>query len=367
MSKSLIYILSDESCDIAVLSLQLKQEDFEVRIFFHVQGLMAAIADRLPTILLLIDPNMDSEALSILQKMNLDPHSEIFTIRLIPGDDQSSINHLFAPYSLGKIIKDSELKSRQLSFYTSSTMPLLRQKYSSEKPDFIVKPFDAVDNNTASHLVTSEQLIDIVQEMDEYERRLRNAFYCTRLELLQRQSSRSRTLENLLPTALTVAKKIIKEETLKAEKQLDFNLMIEESLCFINDHHFERLLEELVKNAVQFAHPHGRIEVTWFLGGLDAKLIVYNSGQGMPPEKLEELRKSFAEEFPVRYNAQWGLRIVSKIASLYNASIDISSQCAEYFAIEVTFPNVTANHPSVRKSATTGIPFVNASEMQTSE
>lgn len=357
MPKSLIYILSDASCDVSVFALQFNQESFQVKSFVQLHELVAAVIDQSPKALFLLDPKPDSQDLSSLGELPLSKLSEFLILKLSPGDDQSSMSYLFAPYILTKLL-DTEVKERQLSFYTWSTMPLLRSKYPIEKPH-LMTDIRTTEGFLLPDLTNlqNEALIDITQQMDEYERRLRNAFYCTRLELLQRQSTRSRTLENLLPTCLNVTKKILQEETLKATKQLDFNLIIEDELCFINDHHFERLLQELMNNAVHFAHPYGRIELAWFLSGFDAHFIIYNSGQGMTPECLENLRKTFTEDFPVRYNAQWGFKIVSKIASLYNASIEISSEPQEYFAIEIIFPNVTINHPSVRKSVTTGIPL----------
>lgn len=366
MSKTSIYLLCDPTTDVSAFCSHFTEEWVSIEKFVNWHEMMALASEAPPAVLVILDAKIEAGDLSLLKnRWEQVCDKKVAIWRFLPGDDDASIDRFFSPCVVEKIFStaNSSQEFRQLLFYVWEKVPLLEEELNTNaaggRGAFEGSTFAMEEKQS---IIERQAFGDITAQMDEYERRLRNAFYCTRLELLQRQSSRSRTLENLLPTCLSTVKSVIKNETFTHQKPIDVSLILEEGLCFINDHHFERLLQELLKNAVHFANINGRIEIGWFVEGLDAKLVVYNSGNGVNSAELEELKKSFREEFPVRYNAQWGLKIVAKIARLYNATIDISSESGEYFALEIAFPNVTAQNASVRRSAVTGIPCSHSSE-----
>jgi hypothetical protein len=353
MKKTIIHILHHPKNDFEGIKMQFDPLCYECIGFTQLNELYAFALESAPALVLVWPNAVDPEDASRAEK-----YWEQFVERGIPVWHIGMGGFASTPYSG---VQRSHLWEEMLE--KSGSMAPMNRYFSV----YEWQHGGGVDGKEPNALHQKEERVSfekqafsaMANEMDEYERRLRNAFYCTRLELLRRQSSRSRILENLLPTSLNSIRRIVEQEAMKGNPH-SVHFFFEEGLYLINDHHLERLIQELLENAFRFSDPNSRIEVGWVMEGHSAILTIYNTGQGIDAESLEKLNLKINEQFPVRYNDQWGLRIAVKIAQLYQASVSIISEPNYFFSISMTFPNVTVHDHKVRHAAVTGAPFPQA-------
>ena len=193
----------------------------------------------------------------------------------------------------------------------------------------------------------------VVQDIEAHQKRLKNDFYCKRLDLLRRQSSRSRTFENLMPSLIGTANRIAEIYNRKE----DLSISAEDGLYLMNDHHFERLVEELVDNAFKYSKNGDSVEVAWYVQDGGAFLVVRNESAGTITADLIKLQLAIRENTPASHYDKWGLRIAGKIAQLYGGNIAIGSSHPHEWSIKIFFPDIAETDFERCKAAVTGTPF----------
>jgi signal transduction histidine kinase len=104
----------------------------------------------------------------------------------------------------------------------------------------------------------------------------------------------------------------------------------------------ERLVANLVDNAVRYNVPSGRLEVTTATGAGSAVLRVTNSGPVVPPAQVDRIFQPFRRLGADRTHSEdsWGLglSIVRAIASAHDAVVTARADPAGGLDIEVNFP-----------------------------
>jgi signal transduction histidine kinase len=105
----------------------------------------------------------------------------------------------------------------------------------------------------------------------------------------------------------------------------------------------ERLIANLVDNAVRHNVDGGRVEVSTRQQGARALLIVENTGQLIAPEEIETMFEPFRRLGPARTGTDQGqhglgLSIVRAIADAHGAEIDARPRPGGGFSITVAFP-----------------------------
>lgn len=103
---------------------------------------------------------------------------------------------------------------------------------------------------------------------------------------------------------------------------------------------YERVLLNLVDNAVKYGKEGGHVIVTVKREGNGAALVVRDDGVGMSEEALEHAFDRFYREDPSRSGKPGlglGLSLVREIVRLFGAKIGIASAAGEGTAVTVTF------------------------------
>jgi signal transduction histidine kinase len=105
----------------------------------------------------------------------------------------------------------------------------------------------------------------------------------------------------------------------------------------------ERLIANLVDNAVRHNVDGGRVEISTRQQGDRALLIVENTGQLIAPDEIETMFEPFRRLGPARTGTDQGqhglgLSIVRAIADAHGAEIDAHPRLAGGFSITVAFP-----------------------------
>ena len=107
----------------------------------------------------------------------------------------------------------------------------------------------------------------------------------------------------------------------------------------------ERLVGNLVDNALRHNMPHGRVEVTTRTVDGHAVLTVANTGPVVPPDAVEQLFQPFQRLGTARTGSGeglgLGLSIVQAIATAHDATIVTSARPEGGLVVRVDFPAMT--------------------------
>ncbi len=113
-------------------------------------------------------------------------------------------------------------------------------------------------------------------------------------------------------------------------------------------HHLSRLFSNLLANAVRHTPPEGRITVTLEPKGDAVRVLVEDTGEGIPPEHLPRVFDRFYRVDTARTRrgggAGLGLSICQGIVQAHDGAIEIASRPGEGTRVRVTLP--AADPPS---------------------
>ena len=115
-----------------------------------------------------------------------------------------------------------------------------------------------------------------------------------------------------------------------------------EALDLIGLHPLERLIANLVDNAVRFTPPGGRVDVTVDREDRAGRLVVADTGIGIPPESIPVIFDRFSVVDASRSKdtggVGLGLSIAKRVADIHEASIEVLSRVGEGTRFIVRFP-----------------------------
>lgn len=130
---------------------------------------------------------------------------------------------------------------------------------------------------------------------------------------------------------------------------LDVTLSVERSLP-AKEGHIERLVENLVGNAIKYTPGGGRVEVVLAGGRAGLVLTVADSGVGISADSLPHVFEEFYRAEGVKKSHEGtglGLALVKRIVDRYGASIRVSSEPGKGTAFVVTWPDTVLLPESV--------------------
>lgn len=111
-------------------------------------------------------------------------------------------------------------------------------------------------------------------------------------------------------------------------KDIDLHIEFEEHLIEGNEELLKQVWINLIDNAVKFAPRCGTVEIDVLDVGDNLSVKISNTGDEIPPEKLDKIFNKFyqADESHAMQGNGIGLAIVKKIVELHSGSIKVISQ-----------------------------------------
>jgi signal transduction histidine kinase len=107
----------------------------------------------------------------------------------------------------------------------------------------------------------------------------------------------------------------------------------------------ERLIANLIENAIRHNNPAGQVQVTTGTRDRRAFVSIANTGPAIPPEQIQRLFQPFQRLGGVRTHHSGGhglgLSIVQAIANAHGAELSARPQSQGGLAVEISFPPVT--------------------------
>ena len=125
----------------------------------------------------------------------------------------------------------------------------------------------------------------------------------------------------------------------------------------------ERLIANLLDNAIRHNIPQGHVEITTGTRHQHAFLAVTNSGPTIPPEEVPRLLQPFQRLHGTRTNHAsgngLGLAIVDAIAAAHRATLTAQPRPGGGLTVEVAFPSTSLDAKQI--NATTQRPALETS------
>jgi signal transduction histidine kinase len=179
--------------------------------------------------------------------------------------------------------------------------------------------------------------VDIIgQNCDQLEALLSNI-----LTFSQYQAGALRASPILFNVRDSVASIIRRITPLAQEKGIELSLTAPEDLPFINTthHHFVRILENIVSNAVRYTET-GSITISIFMEpGHNMVISVRDTGPGIPEELILTIQQEYGQApSSVGKGVGLGLHIVSALIAINSGKLRISSNIGEGSTFSVVFP-----------------------------
>jgi len=128
------------------------------------------------------------------------------------------------------------------------------------------------------------------------------------------------------------------------EKGLELQVEIPDTLVTIkaNDEDLERLLSNLLENAVKYTPPKGRVRLQLSLHNNSVRIVVSDTGIGISPESIPRIFEEFYRGKNAKELGQegtgLGLSLVKHIVERYHGEIDVESKLQEGSTFTVSFP-----------------------------
>ena len=130
-----------------------------------------------------------------------------------------------------------------------------------------------------------------------------------------------------------------------ASRELRFDVSLEPTLISGDRRLAERLVSNLVENAIHYNVAHGEVHVRVRTRAGQAELEVANTGPVVAAEDIERLLQPFQRLTPDRTSLReglgLGLAIVAAIAAAHHAVLDVQAREHGGLQIEVRFPSLT--------------------------
>ncbi|WP_312332083.1 sensor histidine kinase [Acinetobacter variabilis] len=162
------------------------------------------------------------------------------------------------------------------------------------------------------------------------------------LQMIQNDVNRgTQILENLLLLARLdpehaehlpkqqVNLKVLVQEVLQAlqplaqEKEIHWNLKLEDAVIEANAELIFSCIRNLVDNAIRYTPVQGKVEIKTIVEGQNLQVVIENSGEGIQEEVIERLGERFYRALGTRTQGSGlGLSICQKIMQLHTAKID---------------------------------------------
>jgi signal transduction histidine kinase len=128
------------------------------------------------------------------------------------------------------------------------------------------------------------------------------------------------------------------------EKKIDLQVRVPEALLTIkaNEDDLERLLGNLLENAVKYTPPRGRVSLALSSQDHGVRIVVSDTGIGIPPESLPRIFEEFYRAKNAKEMGQegtgLGLSLVKHIVDRYHGTISVESKVNDGSTFTVTLP-----------------------------
>jgi two-component system, sensor histidine kinase and response regulator len=144
------------------------------------------------------------------------------------------------------------------------------------------------------------------------------------LDSILASPERKKVLSGSSSVRLTIGH-VIETQGLETQRKDDIHVSIVDATIGVLASHLERLIEEILDNALKFSNKGSKVDVTASLESGRVSISVEDRGMGMSPEQINNIGAfvQFDRKRNEQQGAGIGLALVKKICDLYDGSLTI--------------------------------------------
>ena len=241
---------------------------------------------------------------------------------------------------LGEISREINLLADRLEKTES-----VRQRFVSDASHELKTPLAAItllsDSIVQNEGMDRETILEFVGDIGREAERLGRV--TQQLQALTRLDSRAGERRERVDLRLVAEEALKMLRTLAEQRQVELKGTMDEG-CFLlaNPDEIHQVVFNLVENAIKYTIPGGMVQVLLFRREDTVQLMVDDTGEGVPPEKLEHIFDRFYRVDESRTEEQGGsglgLSIVLDAVRKYGGSVSASNRAGGGMRFHVTFP-----------------------------
>lgn len=182
-----------------------------------------------------------------------------------------------------------------------------------------------------------EFALDIAEETDRLSRIAQSMLNITRLDSGAAAAPEPVDFEAVVRRAARMLEPLAQQNDIRLKLDLEGECVI-----LASDDYAYQIVFNLVENAIKYNRPHGEVHVFLFRKGEEVRLIVSDTGIGIPSADIERIFDRFYRVDKARSRAAGGsglgLAIVANAVRQYGGSISAESEAGEGTRITVVFP-----------------------------
>lgn len=176
---------------------------------------------------------------------------------------------------------------------------------------------------------------EILLRMD---RLVKNLLDLSALELKETFTSTQVDLARLISTILSEFDEIIQASDIRLDIEMEKSVFLSG-----DEENLRRMIINLIDNAIKYSDKEkGRIRISLKRNNQDAKIVVSNTGPGIPEAEQNRIFDQFYRIEKSRASTSGGsglgLTIVQRIVELHHGRIEIESECGNWTNISIILP-----------------------------
>ncbi|MDE2027876.1 MAG: ATP-binding protein, partial [Candidatus Omnitrophica bacterium] len=121
-------------------------------------------------------------------------------------------------------------------------------------------------------------------------------------------------------------------------KNITVTRRLQEHLPPMTDRGLERIVFNIIRNAIDAIDGKGAIEIATSMQGAMLKIQVSDSGRGIPQQNIDKIFEPFFTTKGMEEGCGLGLTIVSEVVRLYDGKIQIESAPSKGTTFTVLLP-----------------------------
>ncbi len=271
------------------------------------------------------------------------------------GMDLGADDYLTKPFAkdeLYRAITSRLEKHSQQKRVAQQKMDELRNNLSVSLPHELLTPLigmigcaDILEQDSDS--LTADDLKEFGRTIRHSSRKLQsvieNFLTLARLEILISNASNLSELRNSITEHTTsLIKDEIEKQLFGGSRQNDVHLVECNSTVAINNQHFNKLINEILSNAIKFSPEGSPIKIEESVTDKTWNLTITDFGRGMTDEQINNIGAymQFGRHEHEQQGTGLGLAICKRIATLYHGNLTVKSTPVQQTAVTISLPLV---------------------------
>ncbi len=363
MTKVLV-IENEESIRENILEL-LEIEDFET-LAAENGKIGLAVAQKSHPDLILCDVMMpELDGYGVLEALRKDPETMMIPfifltakadkLDLRKGMELGADDYLtkpFTPHELLKAIATRIEKQAVVQKVSQQQLDELRSNITHSLPHELRTPLNGILASTEFlihelEFMETSEIREIVEQISLSGKRLyrltMNFLLYAELELIAAEPQRVASLrQQKTASSQTVITKKVRDQLQEAQREPDVSLHLQDVAIAMAEMRLEKLVEELVDNALKFSPLGEPIEINGFVKDNQFVLSVKNAGRAMTAQQIAQIgaHMQFERKLYEQQGSGLGLAIVQKLIELHQGQLIIESPTDQQTIVTVYLPKI---------------------------